>query len=212
MNARASWHGQLSPDLVEARAMLVSVFTITWDWAAAETEAQRAVAIDPTNATVLQAAGYLALVRGRWDDAERQLRAALARDPLNRFSIQSLGELCYRTGRYAEAELMYRKELALAPGTVSIHNIIGAALLQQGKAEAALAMVQQEPEEGYPLYYLPIMLQANGRMAEADEALKALIAQWTGRGSVPYSRELRVSRRSRSCTAMARTRLPAEGC
>ena len=28
---------------------------------------------------------------------------------------------------------------------------------------------------------LPIMLQANGRMAEADEALKALIARWADR-------------------------------
>jgi hypothetical protein len=61
---------------------------------------------------------------------------------------------------------------------------IGTALLQQGKAEAALAMVQQEGDEAQRLLYLPIILQANGRQAEADEALQAQIAQWADRGAV----------------------------
>ncbi len=44
-------------------------------------------------------------------------------------------------------------------------------------------MVQQDVDEGVDCGYLPIMLQANGRKAEADEALKALIAQWATRGA-----------------------------
>ena len=135
---------QLSPDLVDARASLVWVLMLNWDWAAAETEAQRALAIDPTNPNALRAAGQLSSTLGRWDDAERQFRAALARDPLNPLTICGLGDVYYRTGRYAEAEVMYRKVLELAPGSRWIHQVIGAALLQQGKAEAALAMVQQE--------------------------------------------------------------------
>ena len=78
---------------------------------------------------------------------------------------------------------MYRKVLELAPGVAWFHQAIGAALLQQGKAEAALAMVQQDVDEGSRLLFLPIMLQANGRKAEADEALKALIARWADRGA-----------------------------
>ena len=76
---------------------------------------------------------------------------------------------------------MYRKLLELAPGLGGLAQAIGAALLPQGKAEAALAMVQQEVDEGSRLAVLPIMLQANGRKAEADEALKALIARWADR-------------------------------
>ena len=45
---------QLSPDLAEAHASLVWVLMLNWDWAAAETELQRALAIDPTNPTALQ--------------------------------------------------------------------------------------------------------------------------------------------------------------
>ena len=72
---------------------------------------------------------------------------------------------------------MYRKVLELAPGSLWVRRGIGAALLQQGKAEAALAIVQQDVDKASRLLNLPIILQANGRMAEADEALRALIAQ-----------------------------------
>jgi TolB-like protein/Tfp pilus assembly protein PilF len=175
---------QLSPDLAEAHATLVWAFMLTWDWAAAEAEGQRALAIDPTNPAALDAAGGLSLALGRWDDAERQYSAALTRDPLAPFMIDGLGDVYYKTGRYAEAEVMYRKALALAPGAPWYHQTIAYALLLQGKAEAALAMVQQDVDEGSRLYYLPIMLQANGRQAEADEALQAQIARWADRGAV----------------------------
>ena len=167
---------QLSPDLVDARATLASLYML-WDrdWAAAETEAQRALAIDPANVDALTAAGQLSLRLGHWGDAERQLRAALARDPLKTRAITSLGDVYFHTGRFAEAEAIHRKVLELAPGSAWIHLRIGAALLLQGKPEAALAMVQQDLTSTRPLF-LPIVLQANGRMTEADEALKALIA------------------------------------
>ena len=49
---------QLSPDLADAHASLAWVLMVlNWDWAAAETEVQRALAIDPTNPAALRAAG-----------------------------------------------------------------------------------------------------------------------------------------------------------
>ncbi|HUK83228.1 MAG TPA: TIR domain-containing protein [Verrucomicrobiae bacterium] len=171
---------QVSPDLAEAHSQIAWVFALNWDWAAAQAEVQRALAIDPTNPYALRAAGMVSLALGRWDDAERQYRAALARDPLNRLAIKSLGDVYYLTGRYAEAEAMYRRELEVAPDSMFVHVDIGGALLLQGKPEAALAMVQQDVERTRPAF-LPIVLQANGRMAEADAALQALIAQCADR-------------------------------
>ena len=78
---------------------------------------------------------------------------------------------------------MYRKLLELAPGFLWTRACLGKTLLAQGKPEAALAMVQQEVDEVDRLAYLPIVLQAAGRKAEADEALKAQIAQWADRGA-----------------------------
>lgn len=51
-------------------------------------------------------------------------------------------------------------------------------LLVQGKPDAALAMLQEEFDEGARVAYLPIMLQGAGRQAEADVASKELVAYW----------------------------------
>ena len=108
---------QLSPDLAEAHALLGYVHrTLDWNWTAAETEGQRALAIDPTNPYALNMAGLLSCTLGRWDNAERQLRAALVRDPLNTYVIFNLGTTYYLAGRFAEAEGMYRKLLEVEPG------------------------------------------------------------------------------------------------
>ena len=39
-------------------------------------------------------------------------------------------------------------------------------------------MLQEEVDEGARIAYLPIMLQGTGRQAEADAALKELVAYW----------------------------------
>jgi len=170
---------QLSPDLAEAHAALMFVYrTLDWDWAAAESEGQRALAIDPTNPDALDVAGALSYTLGRWDDAERQLRSALVRDPLNIFVLTDLAITYYFAGRYAESEGMYRRVLEQAPQSAFAPSWLGKTLLAEGKPEEALAMLQQEIDEGDRLAYLPIFLEAVGRKAEADDALQAQIAQW----------------------------------
>jgi tetratricopeptide (TPR) repeat protein len=174
---------QLSPNSADAHAVLQFIYlTYDWDWAAAETEGQRALAIEPTNSRALQATGHLSRALGRWDDAERQFRLALTRDPRNPYVIFGLGCTYNDAGRFAEAEAMHRKVLELAPGFLGAQGL-GKALLAQGKAEAALAVVQQDVDEAERLAFLPIALQAAGRKAEADEALKAQIAQWADTGA-----------------------------
>jgi TolB-like protein/Flp pilus assembly protein TadD len=175
---------QLSPDLAEAHARLQwAHMSLDWDWPAAKAEGRRALAIDPANPSALMAAGRLSATLGRWDDSERQLRAALVRDPLNTYLIWNLGFTYYRAGRFAESEGLYRKLLELEPGFLWTRSYLGKTLLAQGKAQAALAMVQQEADEITRLWFLPIVLQAAGRQAEADQALKAQIAQWADTGA-----------------------------
>jgi TolB-like protein/Tfp pilus assembly protein PilF len=175
---------QLSPELADAHARLQYVYlNHDWDWAAAEAEGQRALAITATDPDVLNVAGVLSFALGRWDDAERQLRAALVRDPLNTYSMWNLGFTYYGAGRFAHSEGIYRKLLEMEPGFPWGRNYLGLALLAQGKAEEALAVVQQQSDDGERLRLLPIFLQAVGRQADADEALKAQIAHWANTGA-----------------------------
>jgi tetratricopeptide (TPR) repeat protein len=60
---------------------------------------------------------------------------------------------------------------------------LGKTLLARGDPQAALAMVEDEPDESIRLLYLPIVLHAAGKHAEATEALKAQIAEWEETGA-----------------------------
>jgi tetratricopeptide (TPR) repeat protein len=169
----------VSPDLADAHAMLANIHrNFDWDWGASAAEARQALALDPTNPTALMRAGQLSYTLGRWEDAERQLRLALVRDPLLTTAIWSLGTALYSAGRFADADATYRRLLALAPGFLGARSYLGKTLLAEGKQEAALAMVQQEDNEEDQQMFLPIVLQAAGRKAEGDEALKALITKF----------------------------------
>jgi len=175
---------QLSPELAEARARLQYVHVaFDWDWVAAEADGRQALAITTTDPEVLNTAGVLSYVLGRWDNAERQLRAALVRDPLNTYAMWNLGFTYYGAGRFAESEGVYRKLLEIQPDFVWGHNYLGLTLLAQGNAEEALAVVQQQVDDGERLKVLPIVLQAAGRPAESDEALSAQIARWANTGA-----------------------------
>src|SRR5216684_3251372 len=170
---------QLSPDLTDAHLLLGYIHrTYDWDWAAAQSEARQGLALNPKAWNSLQFNGQVAASIGGWDDAERYLRQALVNDPLNPQIHWDLGTTLYRAGRFAAAETEYRKLIELAPDYAWARAYLAKTLLAEGKPEAALAMAEEESDEANRLDILPIVLHAAGRQAEADEALKALIAKF----------------------------------
>jgi TolB-like protein/Flp pilus assembly protein TadD len=175
---------QLSPDIADAHAMLQYIHqTLDWDWAAAEAEGRRALAIDPSNPLALNVAGKLASTLGRWDEAEQQLRSALIRDPLYTYALFNLGMAYYLSGRFDQAEHEFSRLLELEPDFLWTRAALGKALLAQGKKAAALEIVQGNADRGERLWALPIVLQAAGQQREADQALKEPIAYWDETGA-----------------------------
>lgn len=169
---------KVSPDLADAHAQLAYIHsTLDWDWTASRAELERAFTIDPANSFARLVAGKLSATLGQWEDAERWYLAALERDPLNIYVTFNLANSYYLAGRFDESESMYRKLLEFAPDFGWTRPYLGKTLLAQGNAREALAMVQQA-DDGSELLYLPVVLKAVGRQAEADEALQALIMQW----------------------------------
>jgi TolB-like protein len=171
---------ELSPNLAMAHCVLQWVYRIyDWDWVASESEGRLALSIDPTNSRALMMAGLLSSTLGHGDDAERQIGAALASDPLNTYARFNLGFVQYSAGRFASADASYRNLINLAPDFQWTHMYLGTTLLAEGKPEEALAMVRLEVDEEDRLDFLPIMLQASGHKAEADEALNALATKFS---------------------------------
>jgi TolB-like protein len=174
---------QVSPELADAHAQLAYIHsTLDWDWVASKTELKRAFAIDPTNSYAQFVAGKLSATLGQWEDAERQYLAALVRDPLNIYVTFNLANSYYLAGQFAKSESMYRKLLEFAPGFGWTRPYLGKTLLAQGHPQEALAIVQQAVDE-HDVLYLPVVLKAVGREAEAEKALKALIVRWGDTGA-----------------------------
>ena len=169
----------LSPGLAEAHGLLAYVHrAYDWDWAAAEAEGQRARALDPTESSSLSLSGGLAMTLGHWDEAEQLVRSALDRDPFFPLAIWYSGEIQYGAGHYAGSEAAYRKLLEVAPGFLWTRAYLAKTLLAEGKADAALAVIEQETDDENRLVMLPIVLHAVGRASESDAALNSLIARF----------------------------------
>ena len=176
---------QISPQLVSARARLGGIYlAFDWNWSAADVELKRALALDPTDPAALAAAGMLASTLGRWSEAERLLRAAQVRNPLDPYVMWNLAHTYYLAGRFDQSESTYRQLLAIVPSFGWTRPALGKTLLALGRSREALTIIEDEPEENSRLLYLPSVLHALGKRAEAEEALEAQIKAWDKLGPV----------------------------
>ena len=169
---------KIAPNSARAHAVLANVYGLydfNWDGAAREFATARELA--PSDPVVLRAGTLERIAVGRWDEALAIADAAISSDPLAAGVFHSRGHAYIRLGRVQEAEGSYRRALAIAPQGAWTHYYLGVALLTEGKTEAALAEMQQEPYVGAKLAGLVVAYQALHRTAEADATLAQLEAQ-----------------------------------
>ena len=193
----------LEPDLAEGHAQLGGIQMYhDWDWRSAEVSFRRALELAPGNAEVLRGAARLAANQGHLDEAIGLLHRVLEQDPLGAEAYSNLGFAFHAAGRLDEAELAYRKALELAPSRTATHLNLALNLLAQFRGEEALAAALREPEEWLRLYALAVVRFAAGGRAEADSALRELIANHADGAPA----------KSRRCTQRAVSRIsPSSG-
>jgi TolB-like protein/Tfp pilus assembly protein PilF len=171
----------LDPQLVDAHLAMGSIHQVyDWDWVSADASIRKALDLEPGSAEALRRAGILAYILGRWDEAIDLVNKAIARDPLRPNSYNNLGLVLLAVDRDTEAEAAFHKALELDPDGASRHYAIGRALLQQGKADAALRETQQETDESWRLSGLPLVFHALNRRGDSDAALAALKDKYAG--------------------------------
>jgi serine/threonine-protein kinase len=151
-----------------------------WDWAAADVSFRKALELEPGSVDALRFTSIQAATLGRWSEAIELANKSIERDPLRPNSYSYLGLVLLAVNRDTEAASAYRKALELDPDGSFRHSAIGRALLLQGKAEAALQEMEQEPEEGWRLVGLSLVYHALGRRSESDAALEALKSKYAG--------------------------------
>lgn len=101
---------ELDETLSDAHVSLEGIMMhLEWSWSAAEKESQRAIALNPNNATAHQWYGFYLIAMGRFDEAIAEMKRAQELDPLTPNKQQSLGGALYRAGRYDEALQQFRE-------------------------------------------------------------------------------------------------------
>jgi adenylate cyclase len=95
---------RLNPRDANAHAALGQIAQeLEWDWVAAQYHYDRAVALDPNNATVLQWRGELWQILGRFEESLQELNRALSLDPLSRTVRHRRASALQHLGRHDEA-------------------------------------------------------------------------------------------------------------
>jgi len=148
-----------------------------WDWAGAEASYQRALALEPGNAEVVEGASDLAATLNHLEEALSLSRRAVELDPLSRMARMALARNAWFAGRLDEAEAVVRKGLELDPQFPWLHQLLSLVYLARSRPQEALAEAERETIPGFRLQGLALAYHALARKQESDRALAELIAK-----------------------------------
>ena len=131
---------ELDQTLAEAHASLAfTKLYHDWDWAEAEVEFQRAIALNPHYATAHHWYAELLALAGRLSEAANQARQALEADPESLIIHVLLGWTHYYSYEYDRAIEQYLKTLKRDPNFVAARIFLGLAYVQKRRCEQAIA-------------------------------------------------------------------------
>ncbi len=108
------------------------------DWAAAESDLQRALRLSGENPSVANYLGYSWIDQGvRLDEGLALLQEALRRRPDDPYILDSVAWALYRKGEYRKALPLLERALQGAPGIAEIYDHLGDVLWRLGNEEEA---------------------------------------------------------------------------
>lgn len=167
---------EVDPNLAEAHAAIGDIRMFhDWDWKGAQQALKRALELAPGDARIFRSAGLLARFVGRLDESLAHGRHAVSLDPLGVSAQRFLARTCHAAGLYDEAEAAARKVLEISPQGARAYFYIGFIKLAQGRLDEAQEAFEREVHSTFRLVGLTLVHHTQGRDAESQAALKALI-------------------------------------
>ncbi len=139
----ASQAVRLDERLAEAHAALAVVKQQKeWDWKSAETEFQRAIALDPNYAYAHQRYALLLAALERFAEAKSEITIALRLDPNSTSINADAAQILWFSGEYRAAITQSRNTIEIDPGhpmAAPLHRWLGLIYEQRGMDEQAVA-------------------------------------------------------------------------
>jgi eukaryotic-like serine/threonine-protein kinase len=140
---------ELDDSLAEAHASLAYILTYyDWNWADAEREFQRSLALNPNDATVHHRYSRYLSSLGRIDDALNEIRKAQQLDPLSPVIRANVGVIYYFGRQYDSAIAQLRKVLDEHPNFSVAHWGLGLVYEQKGMLAEAITELEKADSLG----------------------------------------------------------------
>jgi DNA-binding winged helix-turn-helix (wHTH) protein/Flp pilus assembly protein TadD len=114
-----------------------------WDWAGAEQEYKRAIAIDPAEPAGHRLYAWLLVALGRFEQARREMDAAMEADPTNGFYHAEMALVWYFGRNYERCVEQCRRAIALDATSYWPHMVLGWTYEQQGKLDVGIEELHQ---------------------------------------------------------------------
>ncbi len=166
---------ELDPESPDAHEFMAWVaWSNDWDWPQADRAIRRALAAKPDNPRALNTAACIALTLGRSEESLSLYERATRLDPLNVPAYNNLALAYYYVGRLEDAEAAIGRAIALNPNAAIHRYILGRIHIAQGRFDAAREAFESEVHSVARQAGLVLILDAEGRRAEADEHLATM--------------------------------------
>jgi TolB-like protein/Flp pilus assembly protein TadD/tRNA A-37 threonylcarbamoyl transferase component Bud32 len=152
-------------------------YALQWDWAGAQADFEKAIALDPGDARCQQRYGELLATEGRLIEAIATTRKAIELDPLSHSAWQTLTTYLVSTRDFAAAREASRRALEISPQSDFSLNDLGTLQLLEGRAQDALETFRKIDNEGFRLSSVAMAEHTLGHARESQQALEQVIAQ-----------------------------------
>jgi TolB-like protein/Tfp pilus assembly protein PilF len=167
----------LAPDLPQAYQARGSMRRrVLWDWSGANSDLERALALNPNDPDTLWNLGFQAAMLGRLPDGVASVKRATDLDPLSAEAWQWLGFVYMAAGDAAQAREALLRAVEIAPERDWALVLLATSFLTGGDAAAALATMERSRTEGWRLWGRALAHHSLGNPGESQRALDENIA------------------------------------
>jgi serine/threonine protein kinase/tetratricopeptide (TPR) repeat protein len=156
------------PEGYEARGFLRLGFTFDWDGARSDLE--RALSLDPGNASTHVWYGELLATLGRLPEAIAEERRAIEIDPLLPEAWIMMTPKLGASRKFAEAQEAASRALEITPESEAVHYYLGLSRVLEGKTQDALP----EFERAGPIFRLTGLAIAEHELGQPEPSRRAL--------------------------------------
>jgi TolB-like protein/class 3 adenylate cyclase/Tfp pilus assembly protein PilF len=185
---------ELDPNLAEGHRALGKYLSFTMDFTGAIREFQRAIELNPNDATAHHWYGNGPLVAlGRFETAIREARRSVELDPLSPIINADFGNTLYYARRYPNAIAQFRKTIELDQKFSYSHYNFGFVLEARGDLPGAIFQYEKAQQLSKDPFTLALVAAAKAKAGDKNAAEQALaeLEKISQQREVPaYSRAL----------------------